>query len=106
MLKFYGRRVPRQFNSTKLNLLKKSNFFFDENKINILKKKIDTNKAVNLEIGFGDGKNLLHQSQKYQDEIFLGCDPYLKGSIDIEKRIRNLNIKNLFLTSIDFFKSF
>ena len=106
MLKFYGRRLPRQFNSTKLNLLKKSDFFLDESKINTLKKKIDTNRAVNLEIGFGDGRNLLHQSQKYQDELFLGCDPYLKGSIHIEKRIRDLNIKNLFLTPIDFLSLF
>ena len=106
MLKFYGRRIPKQFNSSKLKLLKKSDFFFDENKINTLKKKIDIKRDVNLEIGFGDGKNILHQSQKYQDELFLGCDPYLKGSVTIEKKIRDLNIKNVFLTPIDFLSLF
>jgi tRNA (guanine-N7-)-methyltransferase len=34
----------------------------------------------------------------------LGCDPYLGGSINIHKQIQKLNLKNLFITNLEFFE--
>tara|TARA_B100000900_G_scaffold18959_1_gene14863 strand:- start:46 stop:759 length:714 start_codon:yes stop_codon:yes gene_type:complete len=36
-------------------------------------------KSVNLEIGLGDGKNLIHLAKKHPSSMFLGCDVHLPG---------------------------
>lgn len=38
-----------------------------------------TGKHVNLEIGLGDGKNLIHLAEENPSDIFLGCDVHLPG---------------------------
>ncbi len=55
-----------------------------------------------MEIGFGTGENLIFQSLKFKNQIFLACDPFLSGSIKLLKKIETMNIKNIFISNLDF----
>tara|TARA_B100000575_G_C23074512_1_gene618897 strand:- start:82 stop:744 length:663 start_codon:yes stop_codon:yes gene_type:complete len=103
MLPFYGRKLPRRIKKTEVEKLQNSNFFFSKRNISKLAIKISEKPSeVNLEIGFGDGKNIISQAQVLKDELFIACDPYLKGSLFIRKNIERLKIKNLALTDLPF----
>jgi len=102
VLNFYGRRCPRKLDYNQLGILKKSNFFFSNSNIKNLKKSLKGWQEINLEIGFGVGENLLFQSVKNEKEFFVGCDPFIKGSINLYKKIQRFELKNLFLSNLDF----
>ena len=85
MLNFYGRRNPRNIKNDQIKNLNKFKFFLSKDKIKKLKNKIKKFDAFNLEIGFGGGENLFAQSEKKNNEFFLGCDPYLSGSFNLKK---------------------
>ena len=59
-----------------------------------------------MEIGFGNGENVIYQAQKYKEEIFLVCDPFLTGCVKLVKKIKANKIKNIFVSSLDFFSLF
>ena len=103
MLSFYGRRLVKGTKDCDLKNLIKSPFFFPEEKINdFLKSSFFLKKKKNLEIGFGTGENLIFQSLKFKNQIFLACDPFLTGSIKLLKKIEIMNIKNIFISNLDF----
>ena len=103
MLPFYGRKLPRRIKKTEVEKLQKTNFFFSKRNISKLAIKISEKPSeVNLEIGFGDGKNIISQAQVLKDELFIACDPYLKGSLLMRKNIERLKIENLALTDLPF----
>ncbi|MAZ46080.1 MAG: tRNA (guanosine(46)-N7)-methyltransferase TrmB [Rickettsiales bacterium] len=102
MLNFYGRRNPRNIKNDQIKNLNKFKFFLSKDKIKKLKNKIKKFDAFNLEIGFGGGENLFAQSEKKNNEFFLGCDPYLSGSFNLKKSIKAYGLKNLFFTNLDF----
>ena len=103
MLSFYGRRLVKGTKDYDLQNLIKSPFFFSEEEINdFLKSSFFLKKKKNLEIGFGTGENLIFQSLKFKNQIFLDCDPFLTGSIKLLKKIEIMNIKNIFISNLDF----
>ena len=103
MLSFYGRRLVKGTKDLDLQNLIKSPFFFIEEEINdFLKSSFFLKKKKNLEIGFGSGENLIFQSLKFKNQIFLACDPFLTGSIKLLKKIEIMNIKNIFISNLDF----
>ena len=103
MLSFYGRRLVKGTKDSDLQNLIKSPFFFTEEEINdFLKSSFFLKKRKNLEIGFGTGENLIFQSLKFKNQIFLACDPFLTGSIKLLKKIDKMNIKNIFISNLDF----
>ena len=103
MLSFYGRRLVKGTKDFDLQNLIKSPFFFTEEEINdFLKSSFFLKKKKNLEIGFGTGENLIFQSLKFKNQIFLACDPFLTGSIKLLKKIEIMNIKNIFISNLDF----
>ena len=103
MLSFYGRRLVKGTKDYDLQNLIKSPFFFSEEEINdFLKSSFFLKKKKNLEIGFGTGENLIFQSLKFKNQIFLACDPFLTGSIKLLKKIETMNIKNIFISNLDF----
>ena len=106
MLNFYGRKYPRKIKNDQLKSLNDFEFFLDKNKIKRFNAKIKKFKSFNLEIGFGGGENLFAQSQKNISDLFLGCDPYLSGSLKLEKLISEYGLKNLFFTNLDFLELF
>ena len=103
MLSFYGRRLVKGTKESDLQNLIKSPYFLVEDEINdFLKSGFFLKKKKNLEIGFGTGENLIFQSLKFKNEIFLACDPFLTGSIKLLKKIEMMNIKNIFISNLDF----
>ena len=90
MLSFYGRRLVKGTKDSDLQNLTSSPFFFNEEEINdFLKSSFFLQKKKNLEIGFGTGENLIFQSLKFKNQIFLACDPFLTGSIKLLKKNRD-----------------
>ena len=100
---FYGRRSSRKVNLDEIKDLKNFEFFLNsenlETRIREIKNSYDT---FNLEIGFGSGDNILHQAVVSSRDCFLACDPFLNGGIKLKKKIQKLNLKNIFLTDVDF----
>ena len=92
---FYGRRKGRKLTSAKLKLLKdySHKFYLQEDQIQRIKFNKD-NKNI-LEIGFGNGENLVHMSLNKPNDLFIGCDPYYNGCVKLLKKIVNQNIKNI-----------
>tara|TARA_B100000035_G_scaffold100709_1_gene85395 strand:+ start:1956 stop:2615 length:660 start_codon:yes stop_codon:yes gene_type:complete len=103
MLSFYGRRLVKGTKESDLQSLFKSPFFLtDKNVKEFLGSSFFLKKKKNLEIGFGTGENVIYQSLKSKDEIFLACDPFLTGSIKLLRKIEIMNIKNIFISDLDF----
>jgi tRNA (guanine-N7-)-methyltransferase len=96
MLSFYGRRYSRTIKNDQLKSLDDFKFFLDKKKIKKFKTKIKNFENFNLEIGFGGGENIFSQSLKNDRDLFLGCDPYLRGSFNLKKNIKAYGLKNLF----------
>ena len=93
--KFYGRRKGRRISSMNLKLLEDYNnkFYLQEDQIcNLPLNKY--NKNI-LEIGFGNGDNLVNMSLNKPNNLFIGCDAYYNGSVKLLKKIVNKNIKNI-----------
>ncbi len=103
MLPFYGRRLVKGTKDSDLQNLIKSPFFLGEEMLDkFFKSSLFLKKKKNLEIGFGTGENIIYQSLKSKNEIFLACDPFLTGSIKLLKKIEIMSIKNIFISNLDF----
>ena len=93
--KFYGRRKGRRISSMNLKLLEdySKKFYLKEDQIcNLPLHKY--NKNI-LEIGFGNGDNLVNMSLNKPNDLFIGCDAYYNGCVKLLKKIVNKNIKNI-----------
>ena len=93
--KFYGRRKGRRISSMNLKLLEdySSKFYLHEDQIcNLVPH--EHNKNI-LEIGFGNGDNLVNMSINKPNNLFIGCDAYYNGCIKLLKKVVNKNIKNI-----------
>ena len=102
MFNFYGRKSPRKVNKSDLLSLFDYEFFFHHKNIKNFNKISLGDSILNLEIGFGLGENIFRSALKARDEFFLGCDPYLKGSLTLKKQIKQYGVKNLILTNLSF----
>ena len=103
MLSFYGRRLVKGTKESDLRILFRSPFFLTEKDFDeFLKSKFFLKKKRNLEIGFGTGENVIYQSLNFKNEIFLACDPFLTGSIKLLRKIEEMNIKNIYISDLDF----
>ncbi len=68
-------------------------FFLSEKDVS--KIKLNENHKNILEIGFGNGENLINLSVKQPNDFFIGCDPYLNACTKILDNIVKKNIKNI-----------
>ena len=93
--KFYGRRKGRRISSMNLKLLEdySNKFYLHEDQISKLAPH-EYNKNI-LEIGFGNGDNLVNMSLNNPNDLFIGCDAYYNGCVKLLKKIVNKNIKNI-----------
>ena len=93
--KFYGRRKGRRISSTNLKLLEdySNKFYLHVDQICKLSPH-EYNKNI-LEIGFGNGDNLVNMSLNKPNDLFIGCDAYYNGCVKLLKKIVNKNIKNI-----------
>ncbi len=107
MLPFYGRKLSRKTKNFSLTCLRKNEFFFDESKFRIIRKRINSSYSdVNLEIGFGRGENMIFQSQIKKNEIFFAIDPYLSGGMRLQRKIEILQISNILFSYLPFSEFF
>lgn len=58
-------------------------------------------KNINIEIGYGSGEHLLMQSKLYQKDLFIGCEPYLHGTVKLLEKIQSHQINNIFIYQDD-----
>ena len=93
--KFYGRRKGRRISSMNLKLLENysNKFYLQEEQIYKLAP-YEYNRNI-LEIGFGNGDNLVNMSLNKPNNLFIGCDAYYNGCVKLLKKIVNKNIKNI-----------
>ena len=93
--KFYGRRKGRKISTTNSELVKdfSDKYYLLEEQIDKLKPN-ENNKNV-LEIGFGNGENLVNMSVNNPNYLFIGCDAYFNGCAKLLKKIVNKNISNI-----------
>ena len=93
--KFYGRRKGRRISPMNLKLLEDSSkkFYLHEDQICKLAPS-GYNKNI-LEIGFGNGDNLVNMSLNEPNNLFIGCDAYQNGCVKLLKKIVSKNIKNI-----------
>jgi len=106
MTYFYGRKIPRGADKEEIKKLFNCSYFFHKDKEINFTSNLSSFSMLNLEIGFGSGENLINSAQKKSEEFFIGCDPYLKGSLLLRKKIELMNIKNVMLTNLSFFELF
>ncbi|WP_353287373.1 tRNA (guanosine(46)-N7)-methyltransferase TrmB [Wolbachia endosymbiont (group B) of Gerris lacustris] len=82
----------------KLNVLEKYSI---QNSRESIKKIISSQKRIWVEIGFGNGENMLYQVFNETDLLFIGCEPYLKGVSSLLKSIEAYSIKNILIWTED-----
>ena len=84
--RFYGRRIGRKLSKSSILALKAGSKYiiqydkFSENFLNF-------NKKIVLEIGFGDGKNLINSAKQNPETLYLGADPFLNTTVKCIKQI-------------------
>ena len=93
--KFYGRRKGRRISLMNLKLLEdhSNKFYINEDQVFKLAP-YENNKNI-LEIGFGNGDNLVNMSLNKPNDLFIGCDAYYNGCIKLLKQIIDKNINNV-----------
>ena len=102
LIRFYGRRKGRKLsaaNSLALELgknfiLKKSDFSEKSESLSEKLLGIKLEKIV-LEIGFGNGENLLNSAKKNPKTFFLGADPFLNTNAKCIREILNNKLMNV-----------
>ena len=92
---FYGRRKGRKISSTNLKIVKdfSQTFYLQDDQIFKLVPHV-INQNI-LEIGFGNGDNLVNMSLKNPNNLFIGCDVYHNGCAKLLRQIVNKNIENI-----------
>ena len=110
--RFQGRRVSKKLSPVKVELYK--NFFylysFDNEIIHYLESKksdFDLNKKHDLkktviEVGFGNGENLIRQAKLNPDFFYLGSEVFVNGTINVLNEIKNNDLKNVNLSQLNF----
>jgi len=101
-IRFYGRRKGRKLsdaNSLALELgknfiLQKSDFSEKSKSLSEKLLGIKLEKIV-LEIGFGNGENLLNSAKKNPETFFLGADPFLNTNAKCIREILNNKLMNV-----------
>ena len=86
-ISFFGRRKGRQISSTSSKLLKDFSYKFYLQEDQVYKLKINEYNKNILEIGFGNGENLVNMSLKEPNNFFIGCDAYRNGCVKLLKEI-------------------
>lgn len=62
-----------------------------------IEKIINSHKRIWVEIGFGSGENMLHQAKNEAEVLLIGCEPYLKGVLNLLMDIKKHDITNILI---------
>jgi len=97
--RFYGRRKGRKLTLTANLALKEGDKYFikqlnpEQNFLELFsnyKKKI-----IILEIGFGNGDNLVQAAKNYPKSLYIGADPFLNSTVQCIQKLKKNNITNV-----------
>ena len=92
--RFYGRRKGRKLSKSGILALKAgSKYILEYDKFS--KNFLNLKKKIILEIGFGDGKNLINSAKQNPDTLYVGADPFLNTTVKCIKQILENNINNI-----------
>ncbi len=75
----------------------KNNNFFDSKEVSDLSKLLPKKKNNILEIGFGDGKNLIEKAKINSDMNFYGIEVFKSGIASVLKQVQIHNLDNVCL---------
>ena len=89
---FYGRRKGRKLSkSAELAIIEGQKYLI---KIEDLKN-IFSKKNIILEIGFGDGQNLINSAKINSNFFYIGADPFLNTTAKCLNKLLTNNLKNV-----------
>ena len=90
---FFGRRKGRQLSKSSQLAIKDGKEFLikEENISNIFQYQ----KNIVLEIGFGDGENLINSAKTNSNFFYIGSDPFLNTTAKCLSKILKHNLKNI-----------
>ena len=90
---FYGRRKGRKLSkSSKLAIINGKNYIIKkEDLANIF----NFNNHIILEIGFGDGTNLINSAKINPELFYIGADPFLNATAKCLNKLLLSNLKNV-----------
>ena len=92
--RFYGRRKGRKLSKSGILALKAgSKYILEYDKLP--EYFFNFKKKIILEIGFGDGKNLINSAKQNPDTLYVGADPFLNTTVKCIKQILENNINNI-----------
>ena len=94
--RFYGRRKGRRISQAGVSALKEGSDFIIECESFFETFFVDKKKII-LEIGFGDGENLVNAAKTNPDTFYLGADPFLNTTVKCIKKILENNLKNVII---------
>ena len=86
--KTYGRTKGKIKKPSLLNYYKKINKY-------LIDSMSQYNKDIILEIGSGNGENIIKLSNLYKDKIIIACEVYIDGNSSLVKKLENKKIKNV-----------
>ena len=92
--KFYGRRKGRKLSRLSILALKEGagNIIEFENLSEIFS---NQKQKIILEIGFGNGENLVNSAKINPDIMYLGADPFINTNAKCMKKILKYNLTNI-----------
>jgi tRNA (guanine-N7-)-methyltransferase len=92
--RFYGRRKGRRVSQAGILALKEGSKYIVERE-NFFETFFIDKKKIILEIGFGDGENLINSAKTNPNTFYLGADPFLNTTVKCIKQILANNLKNI-----------
>ena len=106
--KFYGRRKGRKLSATaKMALESGENYLIKpKNQTHYFSELFSSNKnqKIILEIGFGNGDNLVELAKEYPEKLYIGAEPFLNSAVQCIQKLKKYNIENVRIWLDDFKK--
>ena len=97
--KFYGRRKGRKLTPTANLALKEGGKYFikqsnlEQNLLELFS--FYKKKTIILEIGFGNGDNLVQSARNYPKSLYIGAEPFLNSTVQCIQKLKKNNITNV-----------
>ena len=97
--KFYGRRKGRKLSATaKMALESGENYLIkSKNQTHYFSELFRSYKKqkIILEIGFGNGDNLVELAKKYPEKLYIGAEPFLNSAVQCIQKLKKYDIENV-----------
>jgi len=90
--KFYGRRKGRKLTPTANLALKEGGKYFikqsnlEQNLLELFS--FYKKKTIILEIGFGNGDNLVQSARNYPKSLYIGAEPFLNSTVQCIQKLK------------------